>query len=154
MDEAGPPAPLLLFECSEDETDRVVVLAVPSEWCEWFGKASRKGDVFCLVPPKEERRKIVRREAESPDPLRRWRWPVPDTAAAVVVVGAAVMLRSGWRSLPSVGCWLASFVFLEILCGARQVEGFEAKMRGQQMASLRHPYTVSHKALPSFQKRL
>ena len=107
MDEAGPlPAPLLLFAFSDDDTDRVVVLAVPSEWCEWFGKASRK-DVFCLLPEKEERRKMVRREAESPDPLRRWR--APDTAAepeavpVVLVVGAAVMLRSGWHNLPSVG---------------------------------------------------
>ena len=107
MDEAGTA--LFEFEFRDEETDRFVVLAVPSEWSEWFGKASRKAaDVFCLVPPEEERRKIVRREAESPnpDPLRHGRWPAPDMAAAppeevllVVVVGEAVMVLSGWHNL-------------------------------------------------------
>ena len=107
MDEAGTD--LFEFAFRVEDTDRVVVLAVPSEWCEWFGKASRKAaDVFCLVPPEEERRKIVRREAESPnpDPLRHGRWPAPDMAAVppeevlLVVVGEAVMVLSGWHNLP------------------------------------------------------
>lgn len=111
MDEAGTG--LFEFAFREEDTDRVVVLAVPSEWCEWFEKASRKAagvfcDVFCLVPPEEERRKIVRREAESPnpDPLRHGRWSAPDMAAAtpeevlVVVVGEAVMVLSDWHNLP------------------------------------------------------
>ena len=151
MDEAGTG--LFEFAFREEDTDRVVVLAVPSEWCEWFGKASRKAaDVFCLVPPEDERRKIVRREAESPnpDPLRHGRWPAPDMAAAppeevlVVVVGEAVMVLSGWHNL-----------LLRLDCPRQFCDNFAQLLRGklrllssrlrsriralrQQLASLRY----------------